>query len=328
MALNKQIWQNTIVENFFPENSFASKSVDDSQYVNFKTVHIPNAGVPSGVKKNRAIYPATAATRADHDKEYSIDEFTTDPVHISNAETIELSYDKRNSVISQDRQQLIMVAHESLLREWAKSATIERCTGKTVEAEGDAPTGYRKTISKADVSRLQYLFNKSNIPVENRFILLDARMYQDLIDDLTEKELMAFQQAADVKKGIVGQLYGFNIMERSSVLVENGGSIKDFGADGGAADNLAGIVWQQDCVSRALGEVKMYSNTDDATYYGDVYSFLVRTGGSKRRYDNKGVIVLAQAAASAPVETSETPSETSETPSETSTDTPGEGEGE
>lgn len=321
MALNKQIWQNTIVENFFPENSFASKSVDDSQYVNFKTVHIPNAGVPSGVKKNRASYPATAATRADHDKEYSIDEFTTDPVHITNAETVELSYDKRNSVISQDRQQLIMVAHESLLREWAKSATIERCTGKTVEAEGNTATGYRKTISKADVSRLQYLFNKSNIPAENRFILLDARMYQELIDDLTEKELMAFQQAADVKKGIVGQLYGFNIMERSSVLVENGGSIKDFGADGGAADNLAGIVWQQDCVSRALGEVKMFSNTDDATYYGDVYSFLVRTGGSKRRYDNKGVIVLAQDAASAPVETSETPSETS-------TDTPGEGEGE
>ena len=321
MALNKQIWQNTIVENFFPENSFASKSVDDSQYVNFKTVHIPNAGVPSGVKKNRASYPATAATRADHDKEYSIDEFTTDPVQITNAETVELSYDKRNSVISQDRQQLIMVAHESLLREWAKNATIERCTGKTVVAKDNTATGYRKTISKADVSRIQYLFNKSNIPAENRFILLDARMYQDLIDDLTEKELMAFQQAADVKKGIVGQLYGFNIMERSSVLVENGGSIKDFGSDGAAADNIAGIAWQQDCVSRALGEVKMFSNTDDATYYGDVYSFLVRTGGSKRRYDNKGVIVLAQAAASAPVETSEAPSETS-------TDTPGEGEGE
>lgn len=321
MALNKQIWQNTIVENFFPENSFAAKSVDDSQYVNFKTVHIPNAGLPSGVKKNRTEYPATATLREDHDKEYTIDEFTTDPVHISNAETVELSYDKRNSVINQDRQQLIMVAHESLLREWAKNATIERCTGKIVAAEGSHVTGYRKTISKANVSHLQYLFNKDNIPVEGRYLLLDALMYQDLIDDLTEKELMAFQQAADVKKGVVGQLYGFSIMQRSSVLVENADNIKEFAADEAAADNLAGIAWQQDCVSRALGDVQMFANTNDATFYGDVYSFLVRTGGSKRRYDNKGVIVLAQAAASASVETSEGPSETP-------TGTPNEGEGE
>lgn len=302
MALNKQIWQNTIVENFFPENSFAAKSVDDSQYVSNKIVHIPNAGLPSGVKKNRTDYPASANHRGDHDKEYSIDEFTTDPVHITNAETVELSYDKRNSVISQDRQQLIMVAHESMLREWAKDATIVRCTGKTVEPEGETATGYRKTISKADVSRLQYMFNKSNIPVEGRYLLLDARMYQDLIDDLTEKELMAFQQSADVKRGIVGQLYGFNIMQRSSVLVENATHINDFGAEEAAADNLAGLAWQQDCVSRALGEVMMFANTNDATFYGDVYSFLVRAGGSKRRYDNKGVIVIAQDAATAPAE--------------------------
>ena len=33
MALNKQIWLNTIVENFYPDNSFASKSIDDSTFV-------------------------------------------------------------------------------------------------------------------------------------------------------------------------------------------------------------------------------------------------------------------------------------------------------
>ena len=30
MALNKQVWLNTIVENFFPDNSFATKSIDES----------------------------------------------------------------------------------------------------------------------------------------------------------------------------------------------------------------------------------------------------------------------------------------------------------
>ena len=58
MALNKQVWLNTIVENFFPDNSFATKSIDDSVFVSNKTVHIPNAGAPSGVVINRTEKPA------------------------------------------------------------------------------------------------------------------------------------------------------------------------------------------------------------------------------------------------------------------------------
>ena len=106
MALNKQIWLNTIQENFYPDNSFAVKSVDDSAFVNNKTVHVPNAGAPSGVTVNRSNLPASVAKRVDNEMTYDIDEFTTDPVHIPNVETVELSYDKRNSVLSNDRQQL------------------------------------------------------------------------------------------------------------------------------------------------------------------------------------------------------------------------------
>ena len=47
MALNREIWINTITENFYPDNSFMAKSIDDSAFVNNKTVHIPNAGKPA-----------------------------------------------------------------------------------------------------------------------------------------------------------------------------------------------------------------------------------------------------------------------------------------
>ena len=59
MALNISIWQGTLVENFYPDNSFASKSVDDSCFVKARKVIIPNAGKPSNVKKNRTAKPAT-----------------------------------------------------------------------------------------------------------------------------------------------------------------------------------------------------------------------------------------------------------------------------
>ena len=71
MALNKQIWLNTIVENFYPDNSFASKSIDDSTFVNYKTVHIPNAGTPSGVEINRTKKPASVSQRTDNELVYN-----------------------------------------------------------------------------------------------------------------------------------------------------------------------------------------------------------------------------------------------------------------
>ena len=47
-------------------------------------------------------------------------------------------------------------------------------------------------------------------------------------------------------------------------------------------------------MSRAIGEVKMFDETDSPTYYGDIYSFLMRTGGSHRRYDKKGIAVIIE----------------------------------
>ena len=95
MALNKQVWLNTIVENFFPDNSFATKSIDDSVFVSNKTVHIPNAGAPSGVEINRTQKPASVNQRTDQDLTYDMDELTTNPIYIPNIDTVELSYDKR-----------------------------------------------------------------------------------------------------------------------------------------------------------------------------------------------------------------------------------------
>ena len=62
-----------------------------------------------------------------------------------------------------------------------------------------------------------------------------------------------------------------------------------------ATELAAGLAWQLDCVSRAIGDVKMFDDMGNPTYYGDIYSFLVRTGGAPRRYDGKGIAVIVEA---------------------------------
>ena len=295
MAVQKEIWERTIVEGLFAENSFLSRAVNDDMYVNEgKKVHIPNAGAPSGVEVNRSSLPAAVFQRVDQDVEYTLDELTTNPILIKYADLVELSYNKRNSVIDQDRKELIFQAAEAMLAKWLPAAGQRvLTTGSGVHAWTPSATGLRKKITPADVAALQVRMNADNVPLEGRCLLLDAQMYQQLLDGMTNTQAIGFFQAADVKRGVMGMLYGFEVMVRSTVYrFAADGTLKAYGAAGAATDLAGGLAWQRDSLSRALGEVVMFDQIDNPVYYGDVYSFLVRVGGAIRRYDKKGVYAI------------------------------------
>lgn len=302
MAVQKEIWQRTIVEGLFADESFLSRAVNDDMYVNEgKKVHIPNAGAPSGVEVNRSSLPANVSKRIDQDVDYTLDELTTNPILIPYADMVELSYNKRNSVIDQDRKELFFKAAEAMLAKWLPAAGNRvLTTGMGVPAWTPSATGLRRKITPADVAALQLRMNADNVPIEGRTLLLDANMYQQLLDGMTQTQAIGFFQAADIKRGVMGMLYGFEVMMRSTVYrFTAAGTLKPYGAAGAATDIAGGLAWQRDSLSRALGEVVMFDRVDDPTYYGDIYSFLVRVGGAIRRADKKGVYAIVTDTATA-----------------------------
>lgn len=138
-------------------------------------------------------------------------------------------------------------------------------------------------------------FNNDDIPQEGRYLLLDAQMYSQLLNSLTENENTAFLASADAQNGILGKLFSFNIMMRSRVALYTAAKApKAWSVAGAATDLAAGLAWHDQSVCRALGEVKAFENEGDAMYYGDIYSFLVRAGGRIMREDKKGVVALVQ----------------------------------
>lgn len=297
MAIQKEIWSRDIVEGLFPENSFASKAINDDAFVNEgKKVHVPNAGAPSGVKKNRPTVPASATKRVDTNVDYDLDEYTTDPICIPHADTVELSYDKRRSVISQDREELRRNAHEGLLENWApKQATgIVYTSGLAKAAHLNKATGKRKALTTSDVLTLMTKFDSDNIPQEERYLLLDAVMYAELLESMTKTDEIGFFQKADAAKGVVGELYSFKVMKRSTVLryAVSAGEATGLASTETATDCAAGLAWHVTSVRRAIGEVTMFTSEDNPLYYGDIYSFLVRCGGCISRSDKKGVCAI------------------------------------
>lgn len=300
MALNREIWLRTIQENFYPSNSFVVHSIDDSAFVDNHRVHIPNAGSPSAVERNRSTFPATIGTREDKDLTYDIDKFSTDPIRLHNISEVELSYDKRSSIIYNDKAELQRVVHDYILEQWARGhSDVVRTSGVAIPAHTfSGATGNRKAITADDILSLQTKFDLQGVPDEDRFLLLDPVMYNKLLGGLSEADKHAFFATADAQRGILGQLYGFHILKRAKALrLKADGETLLFGNDTHEATELAGgLAWQKSCVSRALGQTNMYFDEQAPEYYGPVMSFDQRAGGSHRRHDKKGILLLVETA--------------------------------
>ena len=72
-------------------------------------------------------------------------------------------------------------------------------------------------MTKQTVEELQTLFDEQDIPEEGRCILLDARMYNQLLNSLTDAERNGFLVCADPARGVIGKYLGFDFYKRSKV---------------------------------------------------------------------------------------------------------------
>lgn len=292
MAVNKEMWRPDIVEALYKSNAFLNRAFDaDDMVVGGRIVHIPQAGSPSDVQRNRVNLPAPIVKRSDTDIVYVLDEYTSDPRLIVDIDKKELSYDKRASIIRDDTGRLMEVAGDNMLYNWAvniPAASKVLTTGSAAAGTAPGATGNRKIITEADIRKAQLLLNNQNVAKEGRVMVLPGNFLDQLMSDNNLK--YAFQQVIDLKAGQVGRLYGFDLYERSNVLVETtGGTIKLPEAASATDDNECALFYHESCVERALGDVDVFDNPGQAEYYGDVVSFLLRLGGRNRRADNKGV---------------------------------------
>jgi hypothetical protein len=257
MALQKEIWINGIVEALRADNTFIARSVDHSEFISYKTVHVPNAGADAAVVMNRNTFPATITTRGDVDLDYAVQWFSSDPIIIREfSEDIELSYNKRESIISSTREKMKQEVSNYILSQWLSGASLVN-TGATV----------RDTVKE-----LKSQMDSDDVPFEGRNLLLASDTYNELLDELSDAATVAFLTGGDPVTGRLGKYMGFDIYSRSTVASNNG------------------LAWWSSSVSRAISDVKINEDEGKADWYGTVFSFEVRAGGAVIRNDGKGVL--------------------------------------
>lgn len=310
----QELWNSYIIEKLRKTNPHIMLCTDESQHVKGgAVVYIPQAGAKPTVVKNRAFGAATAVQRGDTVVMYALDVFTTDPTALLKAETMELSYDKMDSVLADHTNTLAEAIGDELIYDWIRgvkpavgggTTTEFLPTSRRIPTTGastpvnpeDGQTGTRKAMTYKEVQAMQAKFNKDNVPKTDRYTMLESYMQQEFIDSLSANQMAAFQASADLANGIVGKFAGFTFLDRSSVLaLTSGGAFRVPGEALAATDNLASIFWQKQSVTKALGDTELFQDFGNPLYYGDIHSGLVKMGGRCRREDWKGIGLVVQA---------------------------------
>lgn len=300
MGLQKEIWVADIKETLHQGSEFIMAGTDYSAFVSNHTVHIPQSGAGSAIAKNRSVLPATITQRTDTELTFDLNEYTTDPVLITDLDALQVSYAKRNSVLGQHLNVLNERIGTEVAFDWTPSGSaslVLRTSGaSTSQLPNSTATGTRKLITKEDIARMARKLDDDNVPMNDRFLVLPTLMYYELfgIDALVRAD---FGRVADQTNGVVNEIFGFKVFKRPTTILFNSASAgvkKAVGSADATTDCAGAFAFQKQSVAQALGAIKVFADEDKPEFYGSVFSALLMHGSTKLRTDNKGIVALAQ----------------------------------
>lgn len=305
MPLQKEIWATDIADNLYQNNAFMMRAEDDSMWIDYKTVHLPQAGANMGVAKDRQLLPAQISERTDTELTYSMAEYSADPIVIRNIDELQLSYPKRESVLKQYRMTLGDTVANQTLYTWAPSllTNMVRTSGTAVNtALAPSATGNRNAITLLDIQRAKAILDAQNVPQEGRALIMPSDIYNSQLLSIANVVQYFQNGQAVLANGIQNKLFGFDIYVRATVVVyDNSGTpvIKTIGSNGvptspATTDNLGAIAYHPMFVRKALGEVEIFYDEGKPEYYGSLFSALVMHGASRSRTSQIGVVAIIQ----------------------------------
>lgn len=307
MALDREQWLADIQENLFKNNEIINRATNHDGFVNYKTVHVPQAGANPTITKNLGSFPATISQRTDSELTYSMDTYYVEPIHIERGqETAFISYDKRMSILNQHIKTLEEVLTNQALYKWAPAGagTFVKTTGSAVStALAPSATSTRLAITLPDILSAKAKLDEANVPAEGRILLMPYSMYNGQLLAIADVYQMQSYGSSALPSGVVNRIHGFDIMLRATTVVYDNTAtpvlktVNDSGVPSSptTTDNLACLAYHPSFVAKAKGNADVFINDNDPAYYGSIVSALQLFGASKMRTSQTGIVAIVQA---------------------------------
>lgn len=260
MALNKEIWVNDIKPLLLPDNSFITKGTDYSAFADNKQIHIPVDTGSINVEVDRKVLPGEVTTTQAEEQSIYMHHFTTDPVRVYRPEDIELSFDKRAVIVKKIADSV--------------NNKIAACAIGALETCGFTTASGNKVLEWVRAAALA--FDQKDYPDTDRYLMLTADNYSKLLKELTDSQANAFLNVANASTGVLGQLFGFNILKRSSL--GHSYIVPSDAPDSVDPGNPQFIAWHKRDYMFAMSDLEIFAQENAPEYYGTVISASVRFG--------------------------------------------------
>jgi len=301
MALETEVWEADIHENLYQDNPHMEAGIDHSQFVENRTVHMPVEGGDPNVVKDRTTYPAAISTLSETESTYQLGTYTTNPSWVEDVRKMEVSYQLRQSVLQRHER----ILNEEIGTETLYAWSFDQDGTKTVRTSGSsqsnvqAPgaTGSRNAIHPDDLRRAAAVMDNDNVPMMGRIAMFPPDLYYQFLQYREVQDQNFMGSTGAVRNGALTTFAGFQIMLRPGVPVFDDSTTPQKKARGAATatgDNLAVLLWQEDQVAKAIGEISVYIEEGKADYHGDLMSALIRHGAAKVRANNVGLAAIVQ----------------------------------
>lgn len=285
VGVNKEIWIPEIMEGFYPDNSFLSKSRDLSAFVENDVINIAEAGVDPTVLWNNAVWPIPINQRTDTNNAFTLGTLDSENTLVRNVEAMEAAYDKMASVAGQHRKAIMKAAAQRAA--YAYAPADDDADDHPVFGTSGATVNGRSAIKFNDIIDLADKFNGNHWDGERILLLHSTLAAQLRKEDVTLYKSLIAQTANGF------DLYGFTTFIYNYTAVYNSatGVKTAFGAAAAGTDSLSATAYLADEVFRADGSVDMFLREKDPEQRGDIIGFQKRfLAGSMRGKAHASII--------------------------------------
>ena len=267
-GLAKEVWINQLTKKFYPDSSFLNYTKDFSSLVENDAINMADAGVDPDVLINNTTYPIQVVNRVDTPIRIELDLFETKNTLVRRPEAIEYSYDQLESVLMGHRNILRARTAEKAAHAFAPLKDSEFTP--VISTTGET-SGTRKRMSVEDILLLKERFDSVDIPLEERYLVLNPKHLSDLI----LFDVRAFKDLTDIVDGKPKRFAGFNVLQTSATPFYNATSLEKiaFTKTPGDTDVFCSFAFQKEEVMKADGTVHMYAKYDDPEERGTIVGF-------------------------------------------------------
>lgn len=268
MAIEKQIWISMLMEGFYPNRSFLTRSVDMTAMVEYNKINLAEAGVAPDVLVDNTDYPIETAQRDDIPLELPLHTFDTKNTVVRNVEAMELAYDKMESVVRQHRNVLQAKTAAYAANSWAPQQQKDLTPVMATSGTGKNRQGLTP-LSFDDVLVMDAWFRSQDIDPSTMVAVLNPYHLADLMaeDMKLYKEMLAGNK-----------LFGFDLYTFSQLPYYNAttGQKVAFGTSAADTDTQCSLFYCANEVMRADGDIEVFARYKDPEQRGDLIGFQKR----------------------------------------------------